>query len=437
MLGAIFSVLGVMCCTGKVRGEAIMWGVIMTGVFMGGSSDSLVWGASTMGEMDYVSWSLSVLSVWVVSLAVLGSKTANETSLSFSFTRLNLTLLAGFFATFYVSDYMFFYVGFESCLVPIFFLILGWGYQPERAQAGIYMLFYTLLGSLPLFFLVLWLVSEGSSYMHSGGLTGWSVFFYIFLVGAFLVKFPMYGVHLWLLKAHVEAPVAGSMVLAGVMLKLGGYGLIRVLPFWVGSPELLSEVILCLSLWGGIVVSLSCLRQMDMKLLIASSSVVHMSVCIGGLLVMSEWGVKGGLLLMVGHGLCSSGLFYLANLVFLRSGSRSMSVSKGFLSLMPSMSLMWFLLVSANFGAPPTLNLLGEILLITTLVNWSWVSVGVIGAMSFFSACYSLYLFSLSQHGSYFKVKGAVQSGHNLEYLVLVAHWAPLNLIALSVFYLS
>lgn len=110
--------------------------------------------------------------MWVVSLAVLGRKTANETSLRFSFTRLNLTLLAGFFATFYVSDYIFFYVGFESCLVPIFFLILGWGYQPERAQAGIYILFYTLLGSLPLFFLVLWLVSEGSRYMHRGGLTG-------------------------------------------------------------------------------------------------------------------------------------------------------------------------------------------------------------------------------------------------------------------------
>ena len=188
-----------------------------------------------------------------------------------------------------MSDFIFFYLRFESCLIPIFFIIFGWGYQPERAQAGIYMLFYTLFGSLPLFFLIVNKRNCGIGYMYDlGVLNRESIVFFVFLVGAFLVKFPIYSVHLWLLKAHVEAPVAGSIILAGVILKLGGYGLIRFLPSTVNAPSLFREIILCLSLWGGVVVSLRCLRQIDMKLLIARSSVVHIRICIGGLFVLRE-----------------------------------------------------------------------------------------------------------------------------------------------------
>nr|DAZ91343.1 TPA_asm: ND4 [Gammarus chevreuxi] len=437
MLGFILSALSMMVMP-SVWGESVLWGLGASGVLLMNSSDSASWKVGFLGEMDYVSWSLSLLSLWVVALAVLGSKGIKKMSgLRFFFSSLAVSLVVVFLVSFYVSDFMFFYLSFEVCLVPIFFLILGWGYQPERAQAGIYMLFYTLFGSLPLFFLIIQKNNTGDSYMHnlsevdSGG-----IFFMLFLVGAFLVKFPMYSVHLWLLKAHVEAPVAGSMILAGVMLKLGGYGLVRVLPFWVESTCALSEVILCLSLWGGVVISLSCLRQMDMKLLIASSSVVHMSMCIGGLFVMSEWGLKGTVSVMVAHGLCSSGLFYLANVVYERTGSRSMSISKGLLSLMPSMCLWWFLLLGANMAAPPSLNLLGEILLISTLVSWSNQVLLVVGLLSFFSASYSLYLFSLSQHGVSVNSKSGFHSGCVLEYLVSGAHWIPLNIIMICLFWL-
>lgn len=151
------------------------------------------------------------------------------------------------------------------------------------------MLFYTLFGSLPLFFFIIMGIDAGCTYIHSI-LVSWphGRFFFVFLVGAFLVKFPMYSTHLWLLKAHVEAPVRGSMVLAGVILKLGGYGLVRFLSVWPKGVNYFREFILCLSLWGGVMVRISCLRQIDIKLLIARSSVVHISRCVRGLLVLSD-----------------------------------------------------------------------------------------------------------------------------------------------------
>nr|APL97217.1 NADH dehydrogenase subunit 4 [Acanthogammarus victorii] len=432
MLAGVFSLV----VLSSVWGESLVWLSLMSGLIVMSSSDSMVWKAGLLGELDYIGWSLGLLSFWVVFLAGLGSKSVKKLfGVGGRFISVCQMLLGALLVSFYVSDFMFFYLGFEGCLVPIFFLILGWGYQPERARAGTYMLFYTLFGSLPLFYIITGLYSSSSGYMPLVTGTEGSIF-YVFLVGAFLVKFPMYSVHLWLLKAHVEAPVAGSMVLAGVMLKLGGYGLIRVLPMCPSKPELLVELIVSLSSWGVVLVGLSCLRQMDMKLLIASSSVVHMGFCISGLLVVSDWGFKGAMLVMVGHGLCSSGLFYLANVVYERSHSRSLAASKGLLTLMPSMCLWWFLLLAVNMAAPPSLNLLGEIMLASTLVSWSVYLAVAISLMSFLSGAYSLYLFSLSQHGAYLTSKSGFHSGCILEYLVCSGHWVPLNSTVLCMVWL-
>nr|YP_010160588.1 NADH dehydrogenase subunit 4 [Lissocarcinus arkati]QRH17769.1 NADH dehydrogenase subunit 4 [Lissocarcinus arkati] len=391
-----------------------------------------------MFGMDSISYIMIYLSLWIMSLVVLSSQKVKDLSnFHSSFIVVNLLLLLALVVTFSSMDYLLFYISFEMSLIPTLVLILGWGYQPERIQAGTYMLFYTLAFSLPLLSSLLYLFhSKGSltiilsnsmdlgSYMDA--------VWYFATVWAFLVKIPMYMFHLWLPKAHVEAPVAGSMILAGVLLKLGGYGLIRVLVLFQPMSSSFNWMWVSLSLIGGVYVSLMCLRQMDMKSLIAYSSVAHMSLVICGLMVFSWWGLSGGVIVMVGHGLCSSGLFCLANIVYERIGSRSLFVSKGLLSFMPSMGLWWFLLSVSNMASPPSLNLLGEISLIVGVVSWSKLSVVGLSMLSFFSAAYTLYMYSLSQHGVFYNCLYACCSGKVREYLLLFLHWFPLNVLILN-----
>nr|YP_009478708.1 NADH dehydrogenase subunit 4 [Shinkaicaris leurokolos]AVP74668.1 NADH dehydrogenase subunit 4 [Shinkaicaris leurokolos]WPN85858.1 NADH dehydrogenase subunit 4 [Shinkaicaris leurokolos] len=388
--------------------------------------------------MDSVSYILILLSFWIMALVVGGSQKVKDSgNFSSLFLSVNILLLLSLVLTFCCLDYLMFYVCFESSLIPTLILILGWGYQPERLQAGIYMLFYTLFASLPL------LVSLISLYKSEGTLTLGLIstvegskmvlsIWYVCTVFAFIVKLPMFMVHLWLPKAHVEAPVAGSMILAGVLLKLGGYGLIRVLPLFAGVSKGFVSVWVSIGVIGGVVVSFICLRQTDIKALIAYSSVAHMGLVLCGLMLFSWWGLGGAVSVMVGHGLCSSGLFCLANMAYERVGSRSLLVSKGLLNFMPSMALWWFLLSAGNMAAPPTLNLLGEISLIVSVVSWSKVSILGVGLLSFFSAAYTLYMYSLSQHGKYFSSLFSCCSGKVREYLVLMLHWLPLNLLILK-----
>nr|YP_010265394.1 NADH dehydrogenase subunit 4 [Dardanus arrosor]UIR97905.1 NADH dehydrogenase subunit 4 [Dardanus arrosor] len=388
--------------------------------------------------MDHLSFILVLLSIWIMALIVISS---TQVKMSFNFPSFflmtNLLLLFFLVLTFSATDYLFFYIAFEASLVPTLILILGWGYQPERIQAGVYMLFYTLFASLPLLVSLLFMyktcgtLSISSEYNISG-VNFISMIWFISSIMAFIVKLPMYFFHLWLPKAHVEAPVAGSMILAGILLKLGGYGLIRILPIFSEMNKNISWLWISMSIVGGFFVSVICLRQVDMKSLIAYSSVAHMSLVLGGLLTNTWWGVNGATVIMVGHGLCSSGLFCMANMVYERTGSRSLLVNKGLLNFMPSMALWWFLLSIGNMAAPPSINLLGEINLIMSLVGWSKNLMLGICLLSFFSAAYTLYLYSLSQHGTYSSTVNSCCSGKVREYLVLGLHWLPLNFLILK-----
>nr|ACI28589.1 NADH dehydrogenase subunit 4 [Drosophila melanogaster]AFP47132.1 NADH dehydrogenase subunit 4 [Drosophila melanogaster]AFR59691.1 NADH dehydrogenase subunit 4 [Drosophila melanogaster]AKN22234.1 NADH dehydrogenase subunit 4 [Drosophila melanogaster]AKN22286.1 NADH dehydrogenase subunit 4 [Drosophila melanogaster] len=384
---------------------------------------------------DMLSYGLILLSLWICSLMLLASEMINKHNNYKNLFLLNIIiLLLLLILTFSSMSLFMFYLFFESSLIPTLFLILGWGYQPERLQAGLYLLFYTLLVSLPMLIGIFYLMNKIGSmnfYLMNNFMFNYDLLYFCLLC-AFLVKMPMFLVHLWLPKAHVEAPVSGSMILAGIMLKLGGYGMLRVISFLQLMNLKYSFVWISISLVGGVLVSLVCLRQTDLKALIAYSSVAHMGIVLSGLLTMTYWGLCGSYTLMIAHGLCSSGLFCLANVSYERLGSRSMLINKGLLNFMPSMTLWWFLLSSANMAAPPTLNLLGEISLLNSIVSWSWISMILLSFLSFFSAAYTLYLYSFSQHGKLFSGVYSFSSGKIREYLLMLLHWLPLNLLILK-----
>nr|QOL00564.1 NADH dehydrogenase subunit 4 [Choroedocus violaceipes] len=385
--------------------------------------------------IDYFSFSLILLSFWICSLMITASGSVYLSSYhSNFFIFIVLILMIMLYCSFASLSLLSFYIFFESSLVPTLLLILGWGYQPERLQAGVYLIFYTLVASLPLL-LVLFSVYDFIDTLYFPLLLDFGSYyflFYVFMILAFLVKMPMFLVHLWLPSAHVEAPISGSMILAGVLLKLGGYGIFRVMKIISYLGLKFNYFLLSLGLSGGVIVSFICFRQVDLKSLIAYSSVAHMSMVIGGLMTMNWWGCMGSLSLMVGHGLCSSGLFCLSNIIYERLGSRSLLINKGMINLMPSMALWWFLLSSSNMAAPPSLNLVGEIGLLNGIISWSSFSFLSLIFLSFFSAVYTLYMYSYSQHGSYYSGVFTCSMGYLREYHLLLLHWFPLNVLCLK-----
>nr|AII02479.1 NADH dehydrogenase subunit 4 [Noctua pronuba] len=412
---------------------------LMMFLFMNlGMSLNLFCNMSYMMSCDIMSYGLIMLSIWISILMIMASENLYKMNFYVNFFLFNIIfLLIMLYLTFSTMNMFMFYLFFEGSLIPTLMLIIGWGYQPERIQAGMYLLFYTLFVSLPLLMGIFYVFNEIHCmmiyFLKFLNLNMYMLYFSMIL--AFLVKMPMYFVHLWLPKAHVEAPVSGSMILAGIMLKLGGYGLLRLMIFLQEINLKLNYISIVISLIGGFYISLKCFCQVDIKSLIAYSSVAHMSIVISGIMVMNYWGFVGSYILMIGHGLCSSGMFCLANISYERLHSRSLYINKGMMNFMPSMSLWWFLLMSSNMAAPPSLNLMGEISLINSLMSWSWISMLMLMLISFFSAGYSLYLYSFVQHGKYYSGIYSYYTGVSREYLMLMLHWLPLNILVLKIDY--
>nr|AMW67912.1 NADH dehydrogenase subunit 4 [Coniopteryx sp. YW-2016] len=384
--------------------------------------------------VDLLSWGLVLLSIWISILMLLASELIFFTKNYGSFFNfVVLALLLFYILTFFSFKFIMFLYFFEMSLIPTLFLILGWGYQPERLEAGFYLLFYTLFASLPLLVSIFYYEFYFYSLIiFENYFISFNIYLYVGMLSAFLVKMPMFMVHVWLPKAHVEAPISGSMILAGIMLKLGGYGLLRMILLLKQMNYFLNIYLIVISLMGGLWLSFLCLRQMDLKLIIAYSSVVHMSMVLGGLFTLNSLGFYGSYCLMISHGLCSSGLFCLANMVYERSSSRNIFLNKGFLNLLPVLSLWWFLLISSNMAAPPSLNLLGEIILMSSILSFNinyWL---ILMFLSFFSVCYSLYLYTYSQHGNFYNGLFNFNSVSMRELNILLLHWFPLNYMILK-----
>lgn len=345
-----------------------------------------------------------------------------------------VVIISRLLVCFLVEDLIRFYFFFEVVLIPIFILILGWGYQPERIKASLIIFFYTVGGSLPLFLALIsvWNIERTLNIMLLLFTVNWKKrIIRIILIIAFLIKLPIFIFHLWLPKAHVEAPVAGSMILAGILLKLGGFGLllVRIMVLEKNILVLFSTV----SLLGGGFLSAALIRFLDIKVIIAYSSVVHIRiVAVRGIMILCR-GVKGNLIIILGHGLGSSGIFRAANSIYLRSHSRRMIFNKGVLRLAPSFSSLWFLLIVMNFGGPFTINLVREIILIISIIRLRKWSVVILVLICFFSLTYNLILYSTRQQGIDNSIIRNYDNINSREIIVLTSHVWPSVILTLLI----
>nr|YP_009355568.1 NADH dehydrogenase subunit 4 [Acanthaphritis unoorum]BAX03899.1 NADH dehydrogenase subunit 4 [Acanthaphritis unoorum]BBU26081.1 NADH dehydrogenase subunit 4 [Acanthaphritis unoorum] len=389
---------------------------------------------------DPVSAPLLILSCWLFPLMLLASQYHLSVEPDFRqrmFICLTSLLQLFIVLAFAATEFLMFFIMFEATLIPTLFLIMRWGNQPERVYAGMYFLFYTLAGSLPLLIALLYmqdymgsmslLITPFSKAMMFTPIA--SKFWWGACMLAFLVKLPLYGVHLWLPKAHVEAPVAGSMVLAAILLKLGGYGMIRMMSLLQPLTHELMYPFIALALWGVLMASSVCLRHTDLKALIAYSSVSHMGLVIAAILTQTPWGLTGAMILMIAHGLTSSALFCLANTNYERTHSRVLFLARGLHMALPVMTVWWFISSLANLALPPLPNLMGELVIMVALIKWSKWTLIFTGLGTLITACYSLFMYSTTQRGPLTTHMISLAPTQSREHLLLALHIVPLLLL--------
>nr|AYN73459.1 NADH dehydrogenase subunit 4 [Dacelo novaeguineae] len=393
--------------------------------------------------IDQLSSPLLVLSCWLLPLMIMASQNhlqhePHSRKQTFIAT---LAMVQPFIiSAFSTTELMLFYITFEATLIPTLILITRWGSQPERLSAGIYLLFYTLISSLPLLVTILHIHGQvGTLNLPLLKLThpiithSWTnLLSSLALLMAFMVKAPLYGLHLWLPKAHVEAPIAGSMLLAALLLKLGGYGIMRITLFMSPPPEYLYFPFITLALWGALMTSSICLRQTDLKSLIAYSSVSHMGLVIAATMIQTHWAFTGAMILMISHGLTSSMLFCLANTNYERMHTRILMLTRGLQPILPLMAIWWLLASLTNMALPPTTNLMAELTIMTALFNWSPFTIILTGIATFLTASYTLFMFLTTQRGTTPPYITSTPNSNTREHLLMTLHITPLLLLILK-----
>ncbi len=382
---------------------------------------------------------LILLRLWIIALIILASfhyLGVNNSFLKFYLNLISIIILL--FFCFSVRSFFVFYMSFEVVAVPTFFLILGWGYSVERLQAGLYIFIYTLLVSLP--FLLFLTFIENTVYTLNVNYIYFlekfsGYYWWVFVSLVFIVKLPIFFVHLWLPKAHVEAPLGGSIILAGVLLKLGGYGFFK--SFFISFIDFyrFSFWLFRLRLFGSLIVRFVCLRQTDLKSLIAYSSVAHIGPVLCSLLTFAWVGWLGSFFIILAHGICSSGLFYILNLIYERWFSRRVLMLKGSFIIIPILSFWWFTFRIFSIGCPPSFNFISELLIIFSILRYHISAIGILRIILFIRGIYRVFLFVRFNHG--FSVDNIF--AYNLrirENFLFLIHFIPLLMSVFFVFFI-
>lgn len=348
---------------------------------------------------------ISFLASWKISSSTMAG--GNKYNVKFYLcTMLILEVLL--LLVFLVTDIMLFYIFFESVLIPLFLIVGIWGGSPNRVRAAFLLFLFTLMGSLFM------LLSILAMYYNTGSTDFGVLAQYTFdptiqkllWIGVFIsmaVKFPIWPLYSWLYRAHAEAPIAGSILLAGIVLKMATYGTIRILlAFLPDASYYFSPLVQTLAIMSIIYASLATLRQTDFKALVAYSSVGHMGIVVLGLFSNNVQGIEGSIVLSIAHGFVSPALFILVGAVLYdRFHTRTIRYYRGVVTYMPIFSVFFFLFTIFNAGIPLSVNWVGEILCLigTYKVNPIVATLGASGIV--LSAAYSIWLFNRVTFGSY------------------------------------
>nr|AGN71033.1 NADH dehydrogenase subunit 4 [Arthroleptis poecilonotus] len=393
-------------------------------------------------SIDSISGPLAILTCWLFPLTMIASQnkilkepTARQRLYIINMVFLQMTTLLAFTA----SDIMMFFIFFEASLIPTMITITRWGAQEQRLEAGMYLAFYTMFGAVPFIVFILDFYSQFGtlsmtmiqSYMFILPKISHLLMFWMACNLTFLVKMPMYMLHLWLPKAHVEAPIAGSMILAGTLLKLGGYGILRCSNL---LPNITYDYItlLVISLFGVIATAALCLRQTDLKSLIAMSSVSHMNMVIIAAIIQTPTSYSGAMFMMIAHGLTSSALFCLANTIYERTNSRTMILLRGTLIMLPLAGTLWLYTLLFNLAIPPSINFSAELMIFLSMFSWSNEMFLLSSPNLILTVAYTLFILWSIQRGPLPKHLKTIYPTPTREQILILLHIIPALLLILN-----